>query len=98
MSPGGARPSTGGTRPGTAAAASRPKTAAEAAASDDPTVLELQRIERCLEHMLGLGYGLMESARHVNLCRLTQETRVINLFDDVGSIMHQSLGWGLRRS
>ena len=46
---------------------------------------------------------LMDSARHVLRCRLTQETNVQNSFDDVASTIHQSLlrgggpGGGARR-
>jgi len=36
----------------------------------------------------------MDSARHVIGCRLTQETRVPNAFDDGASTVHQSLGVG----
>ena len=36
----------------------------------------------------------MESARHVTGCRLTQETRGQNAFDDVASIIHQSIAAG----
>ena len=38
---------------------------------------------------------LMDSARHVVGCHLTQQTRVQNGFDDVASTIHQSLGAGV---
>jgi hypothetical protein len=36
-------------------------------------------------------WGLMDSARHVIGCHLTQETRVQNEFDDLASTIHQPL-------
>jgi hypothetical protein len=38
----------------------------------------------------------MDSAPHVNGCRLTHVTRVLHAFDDVASTIHQSLYYGAK--
>ena len=45
----------------------------------------------------GFGYGLVNVARRVMGCHLTQETRVQNALDDVASHIRQALAFGCRR-
>jgi hypothetical protein len=66
------------------------------------TLLSISACAPTARHVLGRRHerrrdwqGLMDSARHVIGCHLTQETGVQNAFDDVASTIHQSLEAGV---